>query len=229
LKITTTNKINSNARHLKNLKRFLNYAVEMEYIKSNPLSAFKCKSEPVAREYLTKAELGKIKELKIDLPRLKNTQYLFLLSCYTGLSYADLKTLKKENLSQDEQGRKWIIKPRNKTKVMSRIPLLQVAHEYLNYLIENSFNNENLLLVKSNVHVNAYLKEIAGLAGITKNLTFHMARHTFATTVTLANGVSLEAVSAQLGHTNLRQTQHYARMINDRIGNEMDQLNRIHI
>ena len=129
----------------------------------------------------------------------------------------------------DNDGNQWIIKARKKTKVVSRIPILNVAQDIINELKRTPNERDFLLSSISNQRVNGYLKEIADLAQIDKNLSFHMSRHTFATTITLANGISIESVSAQLGHTNIRQTQHYARMVDSRIINEMSKLNSMDI
>lgn len=143
-----------------------------------------------------------------------------LLSCYTGLSYVDVHSLTANDIVE-ENGRLWIRKARHKTNVMCHIPILKPAKNILDKYSSSYHKDGKLLPVLSNQKMNAYLKEIAAIVNINKDLTTHLARHTFATTVTLANHVSIENVSKMLGHSNIRMTQHYARILDASIENEM--------
>ena len=137
-----------------------------------------------------------------------------------------MKQLSKDNIVLGIDGDKWINKNRQKTDTNSKIPLLPTAQyildKYANHPV--CVNEDKLLPIFSNQKMNAYLKEIATVCGINKELTFHIARHTFATTVTLSNGVPIETVSKMLGHTNLKTTQHYAKILDKKISEDMQVL-----
>ena len=141
----------------------------------------------------------------------------------TGLSYVDICELTSNDIRLAFDDNLWIIKKRHKTKVTSNIRLLDIPKAILNKY-EGKLKNGQLLPVISNQKMNDYLKEIAVLCGIDKNITFHLARHTFATTVTLANGVPIESVSKMLGHTDIRTTQIYAKVIDTKLSNDMELL-----
>jgi site-specific recombinase XerD len=143
--------------------------------------------------------------------------------CYTGLCYADVQKLQRHQIAKGVDGEQWIFTTRQKTETSSRIPLLSLAINIINkYADHPQCVNKNLVLpVLSNQRMNSYLKEIADICGITKTLTFHMARHTFATTVTLSNGVPIESVSKMLGHNSIKTTQHYAKVLDLKVSNDM--------
>lgn len=151
---------------------------------------------------------------------------IFIFSCFTGLAYADVKKLTVQNIVIGIDGHKWIKINRSKTDSRSNIPLLPTAIEIIKKysfdLVASS--REHLLPILTNQKMNAYLKEIADLCEIDKNLTFHLARHTFATTVTLLNGVPIESVSKMLGHKNLKTTQHYAKILDQKVSEDMQTL-----
>lgn len=151
---------------------------------------------------------------------------VFVFCCYTGLSYADVKKLRRNEIGIGMDGDKWIFTSRQKTDTSSRIPLLPVALEILNrYKVHPQCDNMGLLLpVLSNQKMNAYLTEIADLSDVVKHLTFHLARHTFATTVTLSNNVPIETVSKMLGHTKITTTQIYAKARERKVNNDMNAL-----
>lgn len=151
---------------------------------------------------------------------------IFLFSCFTGLAYADVAKLKRTEITIGIDGEKWIFTKRTKNDSPSRIPLLPICLEILDKYKEHpKCCNKGLLLpVLSNQKMNSYLKEIADVCGIPKELTFHIARHTFATTVTLSNGVPIESVSKMLGHKNLRTTQHYAKILDRKVSDDMKAL-----
>ncbi|BAP31217.1 integrase family protein [Chryseobacterium sp. StRB126] len=154
---------------------------------------------------------------------------IFLFSCYTGLAYIDVKKLSKSNITLGIDGDKWIFTNRQKTDTSTRVPLLPLAQELiLKYEDHLECVNLNVLFpVLSNQKMNSYLKEIANVCGINKELTFHIARHTFATTVTLSNGVPIESVSKMLGHTNIKTTQHYAKILDQKVSDDMAILRKI--
>lgn len=157
--------------------------------------------------------------LRFHLSILPKSNYL-PLCCFTGLSYIDIKTLTPEHFEKDNAGRIWIKKRRVKTGVLSRIPLLPIAK----LILDKYKGGEKLLPIQDPADINKYLKDIAILCGINKRICFHTSRHTFASTVTLANNISLEVVSKMLGHTNTRMTAHYAKLIDKCIGEQMDKL-----
>jgi len=179
----------------------------------------------VDREYLTQEEIQDLLDINLRVSRLDQVRDIFIFCCFTGLAYADVKKLRHDDIALGIDGEKWIETKRTKTNIKSNIPLLPTAIKILQkYAFSNEVNQNRVLPVLTNQKMNAYLKEIADLSGIKKNLTTHLARHTFATTVTLSNGVSIESVSKMLGHKSLRTTQHYAKILNRRVSEDMQML-----
>ena len=213
-------KQNSTIKHLKFLKKVLNIAVMNGYIGYNSLNLYRAEREEVEVEYLDENELKKFMEFDSPLERLVRTRDMFLFGCFTGLSYIDIKTLRSEHMETDSQGRRWIRKRREKTGVMSRIPLLPVAQG----ILDKYSGGKVLLPIQDSGEVNKNLKDIAVLCGIDKRICFHTSRHTFATTVTLSNDISIEVVSKMMGHTNTRMTSHYAKVLDKCISYQMDAL-----
>ena len=211
---------NSSTKHLKLLKKIINLAVANSYMSINPFITYKVEREPVEIDFLDEEELRKIINFDTPLPRLERAKDMFLFGCFTGLSYIDIKTLTPEHFEKDSTGRIWIKKRRVKTGVLSRIPLLPIAK----LILDKYKGGEKLLPIQDPADINKYLKDIAILCGINKRICFHTSRHTFASTVTLANNISLEVVSKMLGHTNTRMTAHYAKLIDKCIGEQMDKL-----
>ncbi len=211
---------NSSTKHLKLLKKIVNLAVANSYMTTNPFITYKIEREPVEIDFLNEEELRKIINFDTPLPRLERAKDMFLFGCFTGLSYIDIKTLAPEHFEKDSTGRIWIKKRRVKTGVLSRIPLLPIAK----LILDKYKGGEKLLPIQDPADINKYLKDIAILCDIKKRITFHTSRHTFASTVTLANNISLEVVSKMLGHTNTRMTTHYAKLIDKCIGEQMDKL-----
>ena len=211
---------NSSTKHLKLLKKIINLAVANSYMTTNPFITYKVEREPVEIDFLDEEELRKIINFDTPLPRLERAKDMFLFGCFTGLSYIDIKTLAPEHFEKDNTGRIWIKKRRVKTGVLSRIPLLPIAK----LILDKYKGGEKLLPIQDPADINKYLKDIAILCDIKKRITFHTSRHTFASTVTLANNISLEVVSKMLGHTNTRMTNHYAKLIDKCIGEQMDKL-----
>lgn len=211
---------NSSTKHLKLLKKIVNLAVANSYMVTNPFITYKIEREPVEIDFLDEEELRKIINFDTPLPRLERAKDMFLFGCFTGLSYIDIKTLAPEHFEKDNTGRIWIKKRRVKTGVLSRIPLLPIAK----LILDKYKGGEKLLPIQDPADINKYLKDIAILCDIKKRITFHTSHHTFASTVTLANNISLEVVSKMLGHTNTRMTNHYAKLIDKCIGEQMDKL-----
>ena len=221
--------VNTNAKYIKNLKKIIKECVCKDWLQKDPFMAYKVKAKKTEREFLTDLELQSIQEKYFTIERLNQVKDIFVFSCYTGLAYIDVFNLTTNNISLGIDGEKWIFTHRQKTETASRIPLLPPAlailDKYANHPQAN--NNSKLLPVPSNQKTNAYLKEIAACCGITKELTFHVARHTFATTVTLTNGVPIESVSKMLGHKKLQTTQHYAKILDKKVSHDMNKLKSI--
>jgi len=219
----------SAAKYIKHLKKIVNHCIANGWLKQNPFINFKSTAKAKERTFLTQQELDNIAiSKKITIERLKQVRDIFVFCCYTGLSYADVQKLKRNEIGIGMDGEQWIFTSRQKTATSSRIPLLPVALEILNrYQDHPQCENKDLLLpVLSNQKMNAYLKEIADLSDVLKHLTFHLARHTFATTVTLSNNVPIETVSKMLGHTNIKTTQHYAKILDLKVSNDMAKLKK---
>lgn len=211
---------NSSTKHLKLLKKIINLAVANSNMSVNPFATYKVEREPVEIDFLDEEELRRIINFDTPIPRFERAKDMFLFGCFTGLSYIDIKTLTAEHFEKDGTGRIWIKKRRVKTGVLSRIPLLPIAK----LILDKYKGGDKLLPIQDPADINKYLKDIAILCNIKKRITFHTSRHTFASTVTLANNISLEVVSKMLGHTNTRMTTHYAKLIDKCIGEQMDKL-----
>lgn len=223
--LRTDRKCNNNTtvKYVKNLGKIIKLCLANGWITKDPFANYKPKIKEVEREILTEKEIEALMNKTFISPRLELVRDIFVFSCFTGLAYIDVKQLSKENIGLGIDGDKWIFKHRQKTDTASKIPLLPTAQIIIDKYAEHPVcKNENCILpVLSNQKMNAYLKEIADVCGINKDLTFHIARHTFATTVTLSNGVPLETVSKMLGHTDLKTTQHYAKILDKKISEDM--------
>lgn len=226
--LKTVRKCNHNTtmKYLANFKKIVLICVKNKWLPADPFVNFKLTKKPVTRDPLTEWELGAIIKKDFENERLNHVRDIFLFSCYTGLAYADVKKLKPSEIMKGVDGEQWIFTPRQKTETPCPIPLLPVALQLLDkYAGHPKCVNHNLALpILSNQKMNAYLKEIADLCEVGKVLTFHLARHTFATTITLSNGVPIETVSRMLGHTTLTQTQHYAKVMHSKISMDMASL-----
>jgi site-specific recombinase XerD len=214
---------NTAVKYIKNFHKIINQCLANGWLNKDPFSNYKAKVKEVIREFLSEAELEQMINKKFVSERLELVRDIFVFSCFTGLAYIDVKQLTPDNISLGIDGDKWIFKNRQKTDTASKIPLLPMAQhiidKYADYPVCK--NEKCLLPILSNQKMNAYLKEIADVCGIKKDLTFHIARHTFATTITLSNGVPLETVSKILGHTSLKTTQHYAKILDKKISEDM--------
>lgn len=214
---------NTAVKYIKNFNKIIKICLANHWMDKNPFANYKSKVKEVDRVYLSEEEIQEIINKDFGTDRLSLVRDIFLFSCFTGLAYIDVKNLTKSHVSIGIDGEKWIFTHRQKTESASKIPILPVTQmiidKYENHPQAN--NQDRLLPILSNQKMNAYLKEIAVVCNINKELTFHIARHTFATTVTLTNGVSIESVSKMLGHKNLRTTQHYAKVLDKKVSEDM--------
>lgn len=217
---------NSTVKYLKNFKKIILICIANGWLDKDPFVKYKPKVKEVKRDFLNSEELEVMAGKILVSDRVSQVRDIFLFTCYTGLAYADVKKLKRTEIVTGLDGQRWVSTSRQKTDTSSRIPLLAQALELMSkYEDHPQCVNDGLLLpVLSNQKMNSYLKEIADACGIHKELTYHIARHTFATTVTLANGVSIESVSKMLGHTNIKTTQHYAKILDEKVSEDMDRL-----
>lgn len=220
---------NSAVKYIKNFQKIINICLDNEWMTKNPFANYKSRIIVNDVRFLTEAELEIIKDKNFKVERLRIVRDIFLFCCFTGLAYSDVKKLSNENIVNGSNGEKWIKIKRTKTKVESSIPILPIALDILEFYRTNHkcISDEKLLPVYSNQKINEYLKEITALCELDFDISFHTARHTFATSVTLNNGVSIETVSKMLGHTNIRMTQHYTKIQDRKIGEDMDLLKKI--
>jgi site-specific recombinase XerD len=221
---TCTN--NGTMKHLARLMKMINLALKLEWLEKDPFQKFKLNFQKHNRSYLTERELQLLEETTFKGEGYEKVRHVFLFSCYTCLSYIDVKELLAEQLVLNIDGTYWLYTQRTKTNEALKIPLLPRALAIIEKYSEEMKNRSEgrLLPVLSNQKMNAYLKVIMKACGIAKNITFHAARHTFATTVTLSNGVPIETVSKLLGHTKLTTTQIYARVLEKKVGEDMQDL-----
>lgn len=217
---------NTVMKYLKQLKKVIHFAMATGYMDRDPFLSHITAFKDVSRDYLTIEELTRIKSKILNIKRVDRVRDVFVFACYTGIAYGDLKNLTPESLSIGIDGKNWIIYHRGKTGIRASIPMLLPAMEIIEkYRFDPECNaDKKLLPVISNQKLNAYLSEIAGICDINKKLTTHVARHTFATTVTLSQGVPIETVSKMLGHTSLKTTQIYAKVVDRKISDDMEVL-----
>ena len=226
--LRTKSNINNNSavKHTKNLSKILKICYQNNWIEKDLVIFYKGRFQEVNVNFLTDEEIAAIRNKEFSGKGLNLVRDMFVFICYTGLAYIDIYNLTKEQLSIGIDGSLWIITNRQKTGNASNIPLLPIAEEiikrYENHPLVS--NSGKLLPVYTNQKVNEYLKTIAENCGINKKLTFHCARHTFATTVTLANNVSMESVSKMLGHKSIKTIQHYAKILDSKVSKDMENL-----
>jgi len=223
--LRTVSKCNENttAKFMQTFRMIIIIAKNNGWIYADPFINYKIRLKRVDRGYLTDQEIQKIMEKEFGSNRLEQVRDVFIFSCFTGLSYIDVKQLTADNICTSFDGKQWIMTHRKKTNSPVNVPLLNIPLTILKRY-EGKLPKGQLLPVLSNQKLNSYLKEIADLCDIHKNVTFHIARHTFATTVTLSKGVPIETVSKMLGHTNITTTQIYARITDSKISNDMQAL-----
>lgn len=221
---------NTTIKYIKNLKKIIRVCLDNEWLIQDPFRFYKNKLNAIDRDYLNEEELQRIIELKTDFDRLDMVKDIFVFSCFTGLSYSDVMKLSPKSILKGIDGEDWIHIHRVKTNVLARVPLLDIPRSIIEKYKDNPkcVNDGTLLPRYSNQTLNNYLKEVAVNTHITKNITFHTARHTFATTVTLTRGVPIETVSKMLGHSSLKTTQIYARITDRKISDDMAKLKLQH-
>jgi len=217
---------NSTVKYIRNFGKIIKLALDNDWIKVDPMRKLKLRLEEVDRPFLSESELNTIMNKIFTIQRVAQVRDVFVFCCFTGLAFVDVKSFNLKDIVHHPDGSLWINKQRHKSKQWAHIPLLPVAKQILDRYSKNPdcIRKGLLLPVLSNQKMNAYLKEIADLCGINRNLTTHCARHTFGTTVTLANGISMESTSKMLGHSSLAMTKRYARILDSTIGQEMNQL-----
>ncbi|WP_374163845.1 site-specific integrase [Arcticibacter sp. MXS-1] len=213
-------------KHLIRLRKLTNLAIKLEWIKNDPFKNYKFKYQKIEKDFLTEKELQKLEKKSFMVDRLNMVKDLFVFCCYTGLAYVDVMNLTSDHIITGIDNGRWIKTFRQKTLTPVNTPLLPKAQAILQKYADDprATANKRLFPSLSNQKVNSYLKEIADICEIKKNLTFHVARHTFATTVTLSNGVPIETVSKMLGHTKIATTQIYARVLEKKISDDMAKL-----
>ena len=223
LKTTRNCSHNTAIKYITNFKKIIRIAYANDWISKDPFFNWKAKLKTVDREFLSEEEIQAMVEKEFSIPRLELVKDIFIFSCFTGLAYADVKKLSKDDIVVGIDGKRWIKTKRTKTDTRNNIPILEIPKEIIKKYSEHLdvIDSDKLLPVLSNQKMNSYLKEIADSCRITKNLTFHLARHTFATTVTLTNGVPIESVSKMLGHKSLKTTQHYAKILDKKVSDDM--------
>ncbi|NCU04865.1 MAG: site-specific integrase, partial [Chitinophagaceae bacterium] len=217
---------NTAVKYSKYFQKIIRICIANGWMEKDPFINFKVKLKVVDRAFLSEEELEAIQTKEFESVRLSQVRDIFIFSCFTGLAYADVLKLTSGHVSTGIDGEKWLFVNRTKTDTPSRVPLLPVPLEIIEkYSTDPVCKNKGKLLpVSSNQKMNAYLKEIATLCNIPKDLTFHIARHTFATTVTLNNNVPIESVSKMLGHKTIKTTQHYAKLLDKKVSHDMQAL-----
>lgn len=212
-------KNNTAVKMMKQLKTVILFAKKAGYISHDPFLNHHFHRQPTDRGFLTEAEIKTLATCELKLHRLEVVRDIFLFSCFTGLAYVDVVNLTEENIVE-LNGHEWIMTKRQKTNIASNILLLDYPKLIIEKYAPYRAKGGRLLPILSNQKMNSYLKEIAEICGIKKRLSFHLARHSFAT-MTLSKGVPIESVSKMLGHTNIRTTQIYARITNKKIEQDM--------
>jgi site-specific recombinase XerD len=217
---------NSTIKYISNLRKIVTYCLKSGWIPKDSFFGFKMSKKEVVREYLNEDEVQALTKKHFTIDRLGQVRDIFLFCCYTGLAFIDVFQLTRDRIAKGVDGNQWIFTCRQKTETPTRIPLLPQALVIVDKYKDHPkcIAKNTVLPVLSNQKMNSYLKEIADACGITKTLTFHIARHTFATTVTLNNDVPIESVSKMLGHKSIRITQHYAKIIDKKVSSDMQLL-----
>ena len=210
---------NGMMKHIQRFKKITNFCIKNDYITNDPFAGFKISFKKSNRVYINKQELHTLKNITLN-DSLSKVRDIFLFACYTGLSYIDLYNLSLKNIRKGYDNLQWIYVKRHKTNIPSNIPILPPAFSILKKYKKQK-NIDRIFPMISNQKINKALKEISHLCNFNKKLTFHSARHTFATTITLTNGVPIETVSKMLGHNNIKTTQLYARVIDSKVSQDM--------
>jgi len=223
--LRTTRKCNNNSavKYIKNFKKVIKRCLANGWLARDPFANFKAKIKLIERPCLSEEQIKSLETKEFNNERLNRVRDIFLFSCYTGLAYIDIYQLKRAQIIDKNGDEKWIIINRQKTGTPTRLPLLPKAVALLSNYADHPacFDQDKAFPVSSNQKMNAYLKEIADICNIKIPLSYHIARHTFATTITLQNGVPIETVSKMLGHKDIRTTQHYAKTLDVKVGRDM--------
>jgi site-specific recombinase XerD len=226
--LLTNGKLNTNTahKHIKNIKKIINVAIGLDWIQINPFTQFRCSYKNPEREILNQTEIDSIINKDLKYERLEKVRDVFIFCCYTGFAYSDVKAFNRNAVTLGIDGEYWLSTFRQKTGIKESVPLLPIAKEIIEKYKDNPYcvKHNKMLPVNCNQKFNDYLKEIAIHCKINKKLTSHIARHTFATTITLANGVPIETVSSMLGHTSIRTTQIYAKVVEQKVSDDMKKL-----
>ena len=219
---------NTVVRYMKCLKKITNMGLAKEWMRKDPFYGYKMQQDETDPTFLTYEELQTIMNKEFTIPRLALVKDIFIFALYTGLAFIDVYNLRPEHVSENNNGNLWIVKPREKTNNLCNIPLLSIPKQILEKYKDNPYcmDKGTLLPVPCNQKMNSYLKEIADLCGIKKNLTTHTARHSFASVIALANNVSLPNVAKMLGHSSTRMTQHYAKVLDQTILRDMQEVEK---
>lgn len=226
--LTITEKLQNNSamKHIRNTKKVLLLAVQKDWLNKNPIAGFRCSYHNPERARLMQDELNKLISKELPSKRLEEVRDCYIAMCFTGYAYKDAAALVPENIQYMIDGQKWFIKNRIKTECKENVPILPIVEELIEKYKHHPYcvKYNKVFPIHSNQKFNDYLKEVATICGINKVLTTHTARHTFATTVTLSNGVPIETVSALLGHSSIRTTQIYAKVVAQKVSNDMNDL-----
>ena len=217
---------NTTTKFLQNLKTITSISIRSGWLVKDPFNGISLTLKEVDRPYLSLEEIQRLIKFNSPFDRLNRVRDFFIFSCYTGLAYIDVKELKRSEIEGNETSGYWIRTRRKKTGGRANIPLLKIPMSIINnYCCLDLLDaNDPILPILSNQKTNAYLKELADLCKIQKQFSYHVARHTFATTITMMHGVPIETVSKMLGHKNIHTTQHYARIVDKKVGDDMELL-----
>jgi site-specific recombinase XerD len=217
---------NTTYKYIKNLKKIVFCAQDADWISKNPFYAFKSQYIWRDRDVLLQEEIDTLMNADIKIARLAEVRDVFIFCCYTGFAYIDTFNFERDAVMRGLDGEYWLKAHRQKTKVKESVPLLPIPLKIIERYRDHEYcvKYNKLLPINTNQRYNAYLKELADLCGIKKNLTTHLARHTFATTITLSNGVPIETVSSMLGHKNIKTTQIYAKVVEKKVSEDMKSL-----
>ncbi len=218
---------NSAVKYVKNFGKIIRIALANDHLAKDPFANIRFKFEETDPSFLEDCEIRSLMDKSIEIERLAQVRDAFVFCCFTGLAFSDIKGLKAEHIVRDNNGALWIRKKRQKTGNMCNIPLLDPAREILERYKDHPkcLKNGVLLPVLSNQKMNTYLVELADICGINKPISSHTGRHSFATSVALANGVSIENVAKMLGHSDTKMTRHYARVLDKSIMRDMQVVN----
>ena len=222
MRVKVGNAPNGSMKNLVRLKKVIKLALHNDWITKDPFRNFKIKIMKPDRVFLNHQELERIEKEKLTSQKLNKVRDMFLFMCYTGLAYVDMYNLTRDKITKGIDGNLWILGNRIKSKVRYAVPLLPIATQLIEKYIDDE--NDKVFPVMTNQKINDYIKDIMKLCNVTKQVSCHTARHTFATTITLLNGVPIETVSRMLGHTDLKTTQIYAKVLDSKISKDMEQI-----